>query len=112
MIPIVGKKYLITPDAWFLAPDGQEYKSVFGTVGAISNDEETLGIKTNGRSTNWYVSIGNMVIAGCQIHYCIQTDEVYRGEYVREEAHEGKVIETQVRSRIYMADEKYCSPEI
>ena len=33
-------------------------------------------IKTNVKSTNWYVLIGNMIIAGCQIHYAIQTDAV------------------------------------
>lgn len=72
----IGKKALITTDSWFIAPDGRSYKAVFGMINGIFNAEETLGISTNERSTNWYVSIGNMVIAGCQIHYAIQTDHV------------------------------------
>lgn len=70
----IGKRYLITCDNWFLAPNGMSYRAVYGTVKAILNDSETLGISTNRNATNWYVSIGNMLIAGCQIHYAIQTD--------------------------------------
>ena len=33
----------------------------------ISCLERKEGIKTNARSANWYVSIGNMLVAGCQI---------------------------------------------
>ena len=40
-----GKKYLITTDKWFIAPDGSEYKSAYGTLVAIKSDED-LGIKT------------------------------------------------------------------
>lgn len=70
----IGKKYLITTDAWFLAPDGIQYRSVYGTVTEIAGAKETLGIETNKGSTNWYVVIGNMIVAGCQIHYIIQSD--------------------------------------
>ena len=75
MILKENKKMLLTTDNWFYAPDGQAYKAVYGTVKRVMNDEETLGIKTNIGSSNWYVEIGNMFIAGCQIHYAIQTDE-------------------------------------
>lgn len=61
--------YLITTDDWFIAPDGYQYKSVFGTFKTIHNDFETLGIKTSRGSANWFVEIGNMMIAGCQIHH-------------------------------------------
>lgn len=42
----------------------------------ILKDEDTLGIKTNARSTNWYAFVGDeekgIIVAGCQIHYaCI-----------------------------------------
>lgn len=70
----VGKKVLVTTSCWFIAPDGLEYKAVFGTVKAVRTAEETLGIRPNGRSTNWYAEIGNITIAGCQIHYAIQTE--------------------------------------
>jgi len=71
---IVGKKVLITTDNWFFAPDGCLYRAAFGTIKSVSNSEETLGIRTNARSTNWYVEVGNMTIAGCQIHYIVTTD--------------------------------------
>lgn len=71
----IGQKALITCSNWFYAPDGSQYRAVYGTVKAIRNDEETLGIKTNRGSSNWYVEIGNMTIAGCQINYAIRTDK-------------------------------------
>lgn len=69
-----GQKALITTDNWFFAPDGNSYRAVFGTVKAARTAEETLGVRPNGKSTNWYVEIGNMTIAGCQIHYAVRTD--------------------------------------
>lgn len=73
----IGKKYLITVDDWFLAPDGRMYRAVFGTIQGFHNSFETLGIKVNSRSADWYMSIGDgttMSIAGCRIHYAIKTD--------------------------------------
>lgn len=70
----IGCKALVTTDAWFMAPDGRNYKAAFGTVKGCRTAEETLGIRPNGKSTNWYLEIGNLTIAGCQIHYAIKTD--------------------------------------
>ena len=70
----VGEKALITTDGWFIAPNGKQYRAVFGTVRAIRSSEEALGVKTNARSTNWYVEIGCMTVAGCQIHYAVCCD--------------------------------------
>ncbi len=104
MRPTIGDKYLITTDAWFFAPNGQSYRAVWGTVHAILNDEETLGIKTNSRSSNWYVSIGNMLVAGCQIHYAIKCDYPNLSSHVAETEFNGE-IKTQLHaSRIYNAD--------
>lgn len=75
----VGQKALVTLDNWFLAPDGRDYKAVFGTVKAVRTAEESLGVKPNGRSTNWYLEIGNMTIAGCQVHYALRTDHCHDG---------------------------------
>jgi hypothetical protein len=75
-----GQKALITTNAWFYGPDGRQYHAVFGTVKAIRADEETLGIKSNRNSTNWYVEIGNMTIAGCQVHYAIRCETCNTGE--------------------------------
>lgn len=78
----IGTKILVTTNAWFIAPNGQQYRAVFGTVKGIFNDEEVLGVKTNDRSTNWYLEIGDMVIAGCQIHYAVVCDSVTVAEMV------------------------------
>jgi hypothetical protein len=103
--PLVGDKVLITTNEWFFAPDGEMYRAVFGTIMAILTAEETLGVKTNSKSTNWYVQIGRMTVAGCQVHYCIKTDEVSQIPPNREIEHDGKLnICRQDRTRIYVAD--------
>jgi hypothetical protein len=101
----VGKKYLVTTDSWFTAPDGTSYKAVFGTATAIQSAEQTLGIKPNARSTNWYVIIGKVVIAGCQIHYAIQTDTCSsaRSKDWAMDAKEG-LKECDTPSKIYFTD--------
>ena len=105
MKPEIGKNYLITTDNWFFAPDGECYRAVWGTVNAILSDEETLGIKTNRNSTNWYVSIGRMVIAGCQIHYAIQTDVVDFSPPKKELEHNGESFVRQASlTRIFNAN--------
>ena len=102
----IGEKYLITTDSWFMAPDGQMYKAVFGAVKEILGDEETLGIKTNRGSTNWYVSIGNMLVAGCQIHYAIKTESVSTRSMIRDIEHKGEITAGQeATSRIYTTGE-------
>jgi hypothetical protein len=67
-----GKNVLLTTNNWFYAPDGRLYRSVWGKI-SLKSDAETLGIKTNMRSTNWYAVIGSdekaLIVAGCQIHY-------------------------------------------
>lgn len=70
----IGDTVLATLDNFFFAPDGKQYRAVFGKVKAISGDQETLGIKTNARSTNWYATIGDMLVAGCQIHYVVKAE--------------------------------------
>lgn len=76
----VGKRMLITCGNWFYAPNGNSYRCVFGTVRSVKSDQDTLGIRTNARATNWYVQIGNVMIAGCQIHYAVECDSVHLGE--------------------------------
>lgn len=100
----IGDKVLVTTDNWFFAPDGQQYRAVYGTVHGIYSAEEVLGIKPNAKSTNWYAVIGNMTLAGCQIHYAIKSDTCTQGECKAEEVYEGKFITSDVRTRIYFAD--------
>lgn len=70
-------KYLITTDAWFYAPDGKQYKAVWGDVNIVGDD--VLGIKTNARSSNWYAKVGqennHVIVAGCQIHYACKCND-------------------------------------
>ena len=49
-------KYLITTFEWFTAPDGRQYRAVWGEV-TILDDSRTLGVKTNAKSTNWYARV-------------------------------------------------------
>jgi len=66
--------------------------------------EETLGISTNRHSTNWYVQIGNLVIAGCQIHYAVKCDAVNFHRVTEDQVHEGKYICSPKETIIYNAD--------
>jgi len=70
-------KYLITTDNWFYAPDGMQYRGVWGEVEIIS--DAFLGIKTNIRSSNWFAKVGtdenHVIVAGCQIHYAIKCEQ-------------------------------------
>jgi hypothetical protein len=71
----VGEKFLVTTDGWFYGPDGRQYRGAYGTVRGVHTAEDTLGVRPNGRSTNWYLEIGRVTIAGCQVHYAVQCDE-------------------------------------
>lgn len=75
--------FLITCNAWFYAPDGKIYRAAWSRV-KIYNDQDTLGIKTNNKSANWYAIIGeqgkSIIIAGCQIHYaCVSMEKPFTG---------------------------------
>lgn len=100
----IGKKVLITTDCWFIAPDGRNYKAVHGTVKGVYSDQETLGIKTNRGSTNWYVEIGNMTIAGCQIHYAVTCDNVNFDRAEDATWGDGSYVEFNRLPAIYNAD--------
>lgn len=104
-----GNNFLLTCDNWFVAPDGRQYRSVWGRI-EIYDSEKTLGVKTNVKSTNWYVIVGEqgkrVIIAGCQVHYaCVCMDKPNTGR-VQDE----KFVETakenvsyDYRTMIYLA---------
>jgi hypothetical protein len=100
----VGKTALITTDNWFYAPDGRSYRAVFGTIKAVKTSEETLGVRTNARSTNWYVEIGCLTLAGCQIHYAVRCDSVSIEPATDWTTHEGVCKEYTRPSTIFLAD--------
>lgn len=103
-----GVTYLITTDNWFFAPNGKQYRAAFGTVKGTLSDEEALGIKTNARSTNWFVSIGNLLIAGCQIHYAVKTDTCNLGRIEEDRIHTDNTSVARIERdvEIYFADGK------
>lgn len=103
---MIGRMALVTTDNWFIAPDGEQYRAAFGTLRAVRSDSDTLGIRTNARSTNWYLEVGDMLIAGCQIHYVLLTDTVSLKPPVLEGQHEGRaVFSPRSGSHIWCADE-------
>ena len=102
----IGNTYLITADNWFFAPDGEQYRAVFGTVLAVLDSEAVLGIKPNRNATNWYVAIGDMIVAGCQIHYAMRADTYNAApSHMVEIDHNGtRHIVSAAVTRIYNAD--------
>jgi hypothetical protein len=103
----IGDKVLVTTYDWFMAPDGSTYKAAFGTVKAVLDSQQTLGVKTNARSTNWYAVIGNITIAGCQINYAVKTERCNLGPAKSFATKDGVVNEYNVPSTIYNADQEY-----
>ena len=73
-----GEHYLVTTDCYFIAPDGEEYRAVWG-VCRIVTTEQAFGFTPARPSTNWFLQVGEgerqVVVAGCQIHYCVRCAE-------------------------------------
>ena len=96
-------KYLITTDNWFVAPDGSQYKAVYGECVVMADD--VLGVKTNAKSTNWFVRVGDesnhIVIAGCQIHYAVKCERLNLEAAYSFCEKDGKVTEYKTPTRIY-----------
>ena len=100
-------KYLITTDAWFIAPNGKHYKSAWGEIEILGDN--ILGIKTNARATNWYAKVGSkdnhIIIAGCQIHYAIKcNDKPEDGNVLDYSTEQGNFKEYNRPSSIYIAE--------
>jgi len=105
-------RYLITTDAWFVAPDGRQYKSVWGEVEIL--DDNVLGVKTNRMSSNWFAKVGSennhVIIAGCQIHYSCRCENKPNTDNAKDySAEAGKVHEYDRPSWIYIAEDDQVS---
>lgn len=100
----IGDKVIVTCDNWFFAPDGLSYRAVFGTVKAVRTAEDSLGVRPNGKSTNWYLEVGNMTIAGCQIHYLVRTALCNFGPVQSHLSHDGRYSLSSRPTEIYNAD--------
>ena len=97
-------KYLITTSSWFIAPDGQQYRAVWGDVKIL--EDSFLGIKTNRNSVNWFAKIGSennhIIIAGCQIFYAVRCESKPALDKVRDWHLDGSGFkEASTPSRIY-----------
>lgn len=100
----VGSKVLVTTNEWFYAPDGRTYKAVFGTVRGVFTSESTLGVRTNAKSTNWYLDVGCVTIAGCQIHYLVACESANFEPVTDWGTHEGKATEYTRPSCVFNGD--------
>ncbi len=100
-------KYLITTDNYFYAPNGKQYRAVWGKVSVLS--DEILGVKTNRNSTNWFAKIGNesnhVIIAGCQIHYAVRCENKPNTRTtVENHFHNAGISSYKKESEIYIAE--------
>jgi len=103
---MIGQKVLIILDCWIFGPDGRQYRAVYGTLHGVFDDKETLGIKTNAKSTNWYVQVGRQIIAGCQVHYAANVEgvDVNFTDEPFDEVYKGQIVTMKRQSKIYNAD--------
>lgn len=102
-----GEKYLVTTDEWFIAPDGETYRSAWGEVEVI--EDSFLKIKTNSRSANWFLKVGSeknhVIIAGCQVHYAVKSNNKPQNKDIGVESwHDGSLRKDRGSTRIYIAE--------
>ncbi|QGZ16194.1 hypothetical protein Hena1_00180 [Erwinia phage Hena1] len=86
---VPGQKMLITTDNYFFAPDGKQYRAAWGVCHGVQDADSTLGLKSNRGASNWFVLLGNLLIAGCQIHYAVACDTMSFGKTHSYDIHEG-----------------------
>lgn len=74
---IMDGKYLITTHEWFYAPDGKQYRAVWGEV-SILESKEVLGLDPNRVTSNYCYRVGteehHIIIGGCQVTYSVKCD--------------------------------------
>lgn len=104
MKDFIGQKVLITTSGWFFAPDGTEYRSVYGTLKAVHEAGKTLGFIPNRSHANWFIEIGNMIIMGCQVMYITRTDNPVLGPVKTWSMKECVVTEYERPTMIYNSD--------
>lgn len=70
MKELIGTPVLLTCSAWFYAPDGIQYRAVWGILKAVHEVKNVFGFTPPRQMANWVIEVGNMQIMGCQIMYC------------------------------------------
>ncbi len=73
----IGKDVLFTCDKWFYAPDGKTYNAVWGTLKGIHKIDDLFGFsaRVTSNMANYVFEVGNIAIAGCQVHYAVLCPE-------------------------------------
>lgn len=70
-------KYLITTHEWFYAPDGKQYRAVWGDV-QIVQTKDVIGLDPNRVTSNYCYKVGteehHIIIGGCQVMYSVKCD--------------------------------------
>lgn len=103
----INKNVLFTCNQWFTAPDGKDYKVVYGTLKAILKTDDVFGFSARATAghVNYIFEVGNMVIAGCQVQYGVlcptPPDFQTKPNWL---AHEGKIIPYDRPNVIYNAN--------
>ena len=78
---IKDKHYLLNLNEFFIAPDGKQYKAVWGRCEPVHINHPTMGLGDNlhntRQSANYFISVdgGKFIVAGCQVMYACQCDE-------------------------------------
>ena len=101
---LINKNVLITTSAWFYAPDGKQYRSVWGTLKSVQEDTTLIGFKVNRSHANYVYEVGNMLIMGCQVMYIIQADDITFDRVEDYQVHDGKYVLDYRPSAIYNAN--------
>jgi len=80
-----GNRYLVTTNAYFYGPDGDQYRAAWGKC-FIEKIEQVLGFTPIRPSTNWFLRVGegagSVIIAGCQIHYLMECPERPKSKFI------------------------------
>ena len=84
--PVVqdGQLMAVQVDDWVMAPDGQQYRVLFGRVRVI-RAKDLLGLEPR-NSANWFLRVGEgegaVLVAGCRIHYAFCVTKKPQGTHV------------------------------
>lgn len=81
---------LCTTQNWFVAPDGKQYRAIWGKLNAIHEAGKELGFIPNRSHANWFYEIGKTIIMGCQILYLLRCDEKPNTEIVKDSSADEK----------------------
>lgn len=103
---MIGKKVLVNTKDWLIAPDGEQYKAVYGTVKEIflCTEKEVPGAKNSNTHANWYLQIGNTFVNVCDVGSCIITDSISVLPPKRRDTYEGALIEGRTSISLIYVD--------